>query len=164
VLSAFWTLGALRAVVVMASEYAGQRRQFGGPIGRFGAVRWRLADLAVACAGLEELAAYTLWLVGEDRHSWADVLALRLKAHESAEEILVDAHVVFAAIGLCDEHDLSVIDRHLQPVLRRPGSIAVTTAALAAEIAVHGFDALFSIPASPGTEPMDDRPTAAASD
>ena len=52
---------------------------------------------------------------------------------------------LFAAIGLCDEHDLSVIDRHLQPLLRRPAGLATTVDLLAAQVAAEGFDALFPV-------------------
>jgi hypothetical protein len=145
VLNAFWVLGALTSVVDLSSSYASQRRQFGQPIGQFGSVRWRLADMAVQRTGLEELCHYTLWLLLDRRATVADALALRTYQLESAHDILENAHVVFAAIGLCDEHDLSVIDRHLQPLLRRPAGLATTVDLLAAQVAAEGFDALFPV-------------------
>lgn len=145
ILSAFWTLGALGTVVKQAAGYARQRRQFGGPIGRFGAVRWRLADLALAHTGLEELAAYTLWKHFSGEATTTDALALRVIMLEAAAQVLDHGHQVFAAIGLCDEHDLSILDRHMQATLRRSGGLAHTTASLARGLGEDGFDALFAI-------------------
>jgi hypothetical protein len=144
-LEAFYLLGGLRTVLAMAAEYAGQRQQFGRPIGRFGAARWRLSDMAVATAGLEELAAYTLWRQIAGRLSASDALALRYVALDSARLVLHQGHQLFAAIGLCDEHDLALIDRHMQPFLRRPFGIAETNRRFAVSLDHHGFDALFPI-------------------
>lgn len=51
-------LGGARACLVLTSEYATQREQFGVPIGRFQAVKHRLADLFVET----ELAASAVYL------------------------------------------------------------------------------------------------------
>ena len=53
-------------------------------------------------------------------------------------------------MGLCEKHDLAVIDRHLQPVLRPPVGCLVTTAMLSEQVLRDGFDALFPVPASAG--------------
>lgn len=145
ILDAFYLLGGLRAVMAMTAEYAGQRRQFGRAIGTFGAARWRLSDMAVATAGLEELAAFTLWRHQAGEASAADALALRYVALESAALVLHQGHQLFAAIGLCDEHDLALIDRHLQPALRRPFGLSEANRHFAAGLDRSGFDALFPI-------------------
>jgi hypothetical protein len=145
ILDAFYILGGLRTVLAMTAEYAGQRRQFGRPIGRFGAARWRLSDMAVATAGLEELAAYTLWRRMEGGVSASDAMALRYLALDSAALILHEGHQLFAAIGLCDEHDLALLDRHLQPQLRRPFGLVEANRQLSVGLDRHGFDALFPI-------------------
>lgn len=146
VLTAFWVLGALQTVAEHAYTHAATRKQFGQVIGEFGAVRWRLADIAVACAGLEEIARYTLWLLTEGRVSTTDVLALRVATLEAGRVVLAEGHQVLAAIGLCDEHDVSIVDRHLQPALRRPFGLRTSLGQLVDRIPVEGFDALFPIP------------------
>lgn len=144
-LEAFYVLGALDTVLGLTARYADERRQFGRSIGNFGATRWRLADMAVARSGLDELAAYTLWRLLAGDVTRADVLALRMIELDAARTVLHHGHQVFAAIGLCDEHDLSVIDRHLQPLLRRPAGLTATTALFAESLEQDGFDALFPI-------------------
>lgn len=156
VLTAFYVLGALEAATQMAGSYAVEREQFGQTIAKFGAIQWRLSDVALAKDGLTELASYTLWRFSEEMASPADILALRLGMLEASLSVLTNTHQIFGAIGLCEEHDLAVIDRHLQALLRRPGGVASTTRLLGAEIAAHGFDALFPVHplASPDSSPV----------
>lgn len=146
VLDAFWVLGALDTVVRQAARYSVERRQFGAPIGSFGEIRWRLADMVVARDGLDELARYTWWAVRTSVAGRADVFALRAQMIDAAECVLGNGHQVFGAIGLCEEHDLALIDRHLQPVLRRPCGAAATTTLLARAIAEDGFAGIYPIP------------------
>jgi acyl-CoA dehydrogenase len=146
-LDAFWTGGALGALADLAVRHANERRQFGVPIGRFGEIRWRIADLILARDALDELARYTWWLMRVGDAGPADVLALRVQMLESAQTVLAHAHQILGAMGLCEEHDLAVIDRHLQPVLRRPAARLKSTTLLAEHIRRDGFAALFPVPA-----------------
>jgi hypothetical protein len=146
-LDAFWVAGALAEAAELALRHARERHQFGVPIGRFGEIRSRIADLVLARDGLDELALFTWWLVRVDQARPADLLALRVQMVESAQSVLAHAHQILGAMGLCEEHDLAVIDRHLQPVLRRPAGRLGTTALLAELIRRDGFDALFPVPA-----------------
>ena len=156
VLDAFWTAGALSAVTRLAADYAVDRRQFGRAIASFGEIRWRIADMAVAADGLDELSAYTWHLVRRGRATPADALALRVAMQDAADVVLRNGHQVFGAIGLCEEHDLAVIDRHLTPVLLRPAGAPRTTELLLAAVNRHGFDALF--PVAPRVNiPLDQR-------
>jgi alkylation response protein AidB-like acyl-CoA dehydrogenase len=142
VLTAFWVLGALDRVVGQVAVYARDRHQFGRPIAEFGAIQWRLSDLAVAKESLAEMAAFTLLRLGERRVTPADAFALRLTTLESALTVLESGHQVLGAIGLCEEHDVTLVDRHLQPSLRRPCGLAATVTLLADAVAEHGFDAI----------------------
>lgn len=144
-LDAFWVGGALRTTVELAARHARDRTQFGVPIGNFGEIRWHLADMVLARDGLDELALHTWWTARRGRAGVADMLALRLNMIEAATTVLSHGHQVLAAMGLCEEHDLTVIDRHLQSVLRRPAGALITTRQLAESIATDGFDATFAV-------------------
>ncbi|PQM47655.1 hypothetical protein C1Y40_02129 [Mycobacterium talmoniae] len=50
----------------------------------------------------------------------ADAVVLRLKAVETARQVLRIAHQLLGALGFCDESDISVLDRHTQPLIRLP--------------------------------------------
>lgn len=145
VLDGFWVSGALNAAVSHAVGHARSRRQFGRAIGRFGEIRWRLADMTVAGDGLEELATYTWFLVHRGRATLADALALRVGMQEAADTVLRNAHQVLGAIGLCEEHDLAVIDRHLTPVLLRPAASGRSAAMLRDAVDRLGFAGIFDL-------------------
>jgi acyl-CoA dehydrogenase len=146
VLAGFWAHGALSTARTLATEHARDRHQFGRPISQFGAIQWHLSDIAGACDGLGELAAFSLLRVAEGRLSTADALALRLATQDAAKVVLHAAHQILAAVGLCEEHDLAVLDRHLQSIVHRPCNVGVTLALLTQAIAQEGFDAIYPIP------------------
>ena len=146
VLDGFWVAGALATATGHAARYATTRRQFGKPIGRFGEIRWRLADMAVAADGADELAAYTWFLVRRGRATLADALALRVGMLEAASTVLRNAHQVLGAVGLCEEHDLTVLDRHLTPVLLRPTAPARSANLLLDAVNRLGFTGTFDVP------------------
>lgn len=145
VLSAFWVLGALETALSLSAAYAVERHQFDRPIASFGAIQWRLADLSGAQVALAELAGFTLAKLIDGSATLADAWGLRLTMIESAESVLANAHQVLGAIGLCEEHDVTVIDRHLQGVLRRPLGRIETNAALADRVGAEGFDLLYPV-------------------
>lgn len=145
VLTAYYVLGALESAVTMAAVYARERHQFERPIGDFGAIQWRLSDIVVARDGLTEIAGFTLWRFCERIATPADTLALRLAMVEAADVVLANSHQIFGAIGLCEEHDLTVIDRHVQAMLRRPAGVNGTSRLLRDAIIVDGFDGVFPV-------------------
>ncbi len=140
-----WTvLGALDRAVALATGHVTGRVQFGRPLAEFQAVQFQLADAAVAVAGLRELAGFTLWrLRAEPTGARADVLALRLHALEAARAVLRSAQQLHGAAGVCDEYDVSVITRMVQPALRLPMGAERTATELARAIASDGFAGLF---------------------
>lgn len=148
-LDGFWVAGALTGAAALALRHARERHQFGRAIGRFGEIRTRIADLLLARDGLDELARYTWWLAHTRQAHPADLLALRVQMLESAHIVLTNAHQILGAMGLCEEHDLTVIDRHLQPVLRRPAGRLATTSLLAERIRTTGFDAIWPVAPAP---------------
>ncbi len=145
VLTAFYVLGALETAVGLAAAYSVERHQFDRPISSFGAIQWRLADLSGARSALAELAAFTLARLIEGNVTMADIWGLRLTTIESAESVLANSHQILGAIGLCEEHDVTVIDRNLQGTLHRPFGRAATNAALAERVAAEGFDLLYPV-------------------
>jgi hypothetical protein len=140
-----WTvLGTLDRAVGLAIEHVTTRVQFGKPISSFQAVQFQVADAAVAVAGLRELSAFTLWrLSTAGDHAITDVLALRLHTIEVARTVLRTAQQLHGAAGVCDEYDVSVLTRMVQPALRLPTGAERTATQLAAAIRSTGFDGLF---------------------
>ncbi len=143
-LTASTVLGVVDRAVELAVEHVNGRIQFGKPIASFQAVQFQLADCAVAVAGLRELTRFTLWRIGDDLPAARpDVLALRLHSIDVARQVLRTTQQLHGAAGVCDEYDVSVLTRMVQPALRLPWSAERTAAALADAIDEHGFEGLF---------------------
>ena len=73
----------------------------------------------------------------------ADVLALRVHAIDVARTVLRTCQQLHGAAGVCDEYDISVLTRHVQPALRLPWSAERTATELAEAIQRDGFEGLF---------------------
>jgi acyl-CoA dehydrogenase len=145
-LGAWRILGGLDTALGQATAHVGVRKQFGQPLAEFQAVRFAVADAAVAVRGLDQLARFTMWRLAtaDPEARWADAVALRLYAVETARDVLRCCHQLLGAIGFCDEHDVSVLDRHLQPLLRLPYSAEALAERLVPSVADGSLEALFS--------------------
>jgi alkylation response protein AidB-like acyl-CoA dehydrogenase len=100
-------LGAGRALLEASVRHAGQRAQFGRPIGAFQAVKHHLADVAI---GLEFagplLDAAAAALDGNGCHAARDVSAAKVACTDAARRAALAALQVHGAIGYTEEHDL----------------------------------------------------------
>jgi hypothetical protein len=147
VLGAWRVLGGLDAALALASAHVRVRKQFGQTLAEFQSVRFAVADAVVAHRGLDELAKFTTWRLGTAspaaRHT--DAVALRLHADEVAVRVLRCCHQLFGAIGFCDEHDVSVIDRHMQPLLRLPYSAEGLADKLVPAVSAGQLESLFTV-------------------
>jgi acyl-CoA dehydrogenase len=142
-LTACLVLGTLDRAVELAVEHVTGRVQFGKPLSAFQAVQFQLADCAVAVAGLRELAHFTVWRLATAPDPLADVLALRVHALDVARPVLRTTQQLHGAAGVCDEYDISVLARLVQPALRLPWGAERAAAELAGAIGRDGFAGLF---------------------
>jgi len=146
VLGSWRIVGTLDTALQQANAHVVVRKQFGQPLSEFQAVRFAIADAVAAFRGLEELARFTTWRLGAASPAArsADAVALRLHADETAVAVLGCCHQVLGAIGFCDEHDISVLDRHLQPLLRLPCSAESLVDRLIPAVRDGAFEGLFA--------------------
>jgi hypothetical protein len=150
VLGSWRILGAVQQSLRIVTEHVRSRIQFGKPLADFQAVRFAVADAAVAVRGLHELAKYTICRpesVPVQIHS-ADALILRLKAADTARQVMRSSHQLLGALGFCDESDVSVLDRHTQPLMRLPLSTEELALRLMPSLSDGSFETLFSGPVS----------------
>jgi acyl-CoA dehydrogenase len=104
--------GGIGRVLDLAVQYAGERKQFGKPIGKFQAIQQQLAvlgELAAAAAMAAELACDTAGLVLDPMR----VGCAKARASEAAAAAAAIAHAVHGAIGVTQEHDLQLYTRRL---------------------------------------------------
>ncbi|OBI37670.1 acyl-CoA dehydrogenase family protein [Mycobacterium colombiense] len=150
VLGSWRILGAVQQSLRIVTEHVRARIQFGKPLADFQAVRFAVADAAVAVRGLHELAKYTICRpdsLAAQIHS-ADALILRLKAADTARQVMRSSHQLLGALGFCDESDVSVLDRHTQPLMRLPLSTEELALRLMPCVTDGSFETLFSEPVS----------------
>jgi Acyl-CoA dehydrogenase, C-terminal domain len=145
VLGVWRLLGGLEAALAQVVDHVGKRTQFGKTLSEFQTVRFAVADATVALSGLEELAKYTTWrLHAAPQRSLTDAAALRLSGADTAVAVLRTCHQLLGAVGFCDEHDVSVFDRHLQPLIRLPLSAERLALRLVPAVRSGDFETLFS--------------------
>lgn len=157
-------LGVCQEAFRLTVDHARQRRQFGKPLARFQSVRFRLAEASTELAGLEELTRYTAVQVAQrEGAAVVDVLGLRLQMITVSRRLMRTAHQLHGAMGFCDEYDLSVFSRYLQPLTRLPADRPGTVAGLLAAVDRYGFDATHPVPPfGPTAGPAPGRFTVAA--
>ena len=129
---AFDALGAAARLLDMTVSYAGQREQFGAPIGSFQAVKHHCADMAVAV----EASRATLWAaaLALDTASAAArsraASAAAAYAKSAAAKVAGTALQVHGGIGFTWEHDLHLFLRRIKVDEAFNGSVAEHRAAL----------------------------------
>ncbi len=150
VLGSWRILGAMQQALQIVTEHVRARIQFGKPLADFQAVRFAVADASVAVRGLHELAKYTISRAESlpvQAHS-ADALVLRYKAADTARQVLRASHQLLGALGFCDESDVSVLDRHTQPLIRLPLGAEALALRLVPAVPDGSLETLFSRPVS----------------
>jgi hypothetical protein len=148
VLGSWRILGAVQQSLRIVTEHVRARVQFGKPLADFQAVRFAVADAAVAVRGFHELAKYTICRPesASPQVRSADALVLRLKASDTARQVLRTSHQLLGALGFCDESDVSVLDRHTQPLIRLPLSTEELALRLIPGVPDGSLETLFSGP------------------
>jgi len=125
-------LGAAARLLEMTVTYAGQRQQFGAPIGSFQAVKHHCADMALAVeAGRSALWAAAVALDGapDDVRSRA-ASAAAAYAKSAASRVASTALQVHGGIGFTWEHDLHLLFRRIKVDEAFEGTVAEHRAAL----------------------------------
>ncbi len=102
-------VGASARILDDTIRYAGQRHQFGHPIGSFQAVKHQLADVAVAVAFARPLVHRACYSLAERLPTVTrDASAAKAAAADAAEQAARAALQVHGAIGYTEEAELQV--------------------------------------------------------
>ncbi len=141
-----WTLlGMLDRVIELTISHVSLRKQFGQSLSSFQGVQFQLTDAEVERSGVDILAKYALWSVGEGKpEALNDALALRMSAIEAAEIVFRVCHQLHGAVGFCDETPLSWLSRYSQPLRRLPLGSSATRDELTRRVGGTGLTGLFA--------------------
>ena len=132
---------ALERVLAWTVQYAGERVQFGRPLGKFQAIQMELAEMAgevTAVTALTDAAVQAL-----ERGSPDVVLAAaaaKVRAGAAVEVVARLAHQVHGAIGFTQEHKLHHLTRRLWSWRDEAGSDLAWSRVLGAGLLADGPD------------------------
>jgi acyl-CoA dehydrogenase len=141
--------GATRGALAASVQYAGERVQFGRPIGRFQAVQQQLA-LAGAEVGAVIAAAEAAALIAASDGFAAPttafaVAAAKARAGEAAGAVARVAHQVHGAIGVTREHRLRLLTTRLWSWRDEDGNDAAWQAELGGTVLASGATGLWPL-------------------
>lgn len=135
--------GGIGQALDMAVGYAGERVQFGRPIGRFQAIQQQLAELAVASAQAGMAVRVAARALDAGGNAGFAVASAKIVCSDAAGLALRVAHEVHGAIGFTDEHMLHYVTRRITAWRGEFGAAAYWAARLGREAARRGGDALW---------------------
>ena len=99
-------VGAMDRLVEMCTEYAKIREQFGQPIGRFQAIKHRLADCKVMLESARALSHYAAWTVENNSEDCLEtVLSAKALIADSFIKISGESVQIHGGIGFTEELD-----------------------------------------------------------
>jgi acyl-CoA dehydrogenase len=141
--------GAANGALAMAVRYAGERVQFGRPIGRQQAIQQQLALAAAevaAAAAASGAAARRAEAAGFDDPATGFAVAVaKARCGEAAGQVARIAHQVHGAIGFTREHDLRLVTTRLWAWRDEDGSDAYWNERVGARVLDAGADGLWPL-------------------
>jgi short-chain 2-methylacyl-CoA dehydrogenase len=100
-------LGMAQGAFEMALAYAGQREQFGRPIGKFQAVQFKLADMATEVEAGRNLVYKAAWLKDRGRAFGQQAAIAKLYTGELARRACNESLQIHGGYGFMDEFPIS---------------------------------------------------------
>ena len=100
-------VGLAQACLEQSVAYAKERQAFGGPIGRYQAVAFKCADLAVAVENARNLTYKAAWLKDQGRPFKQAAAMAKLYATEAAVSASREATQIFGGSGFVDDTPVS---------------------------------------------------------
>ena len=104
IMTAALAIGVATAAYEDALEYAKTRVQFGKPIGKFQAIKMKLADMAVQLETAKQMLFYAAWLSDRDLPRQKEASIAKLYASECANSICDEASRIMASYGYAMEY------------------------------------------------------------
>ncbi|MFT8246231.1 acyl-CoA dehydrogenase family protein [Roseomonas sp. BN140053] len=104
--SAAGNCGGAQAVVDLALHYAGERVQFGRPIGSFQAIGHRLADMQTEVDAARMLTWRAAWLAAQGRDALREITMAKLFSAETYVRVSGEGVQIMGGYGLNAEFDM----------------------------------------------------------
>lgn len=98
------SLGVARAAYEAALNYSKERVQFGKPIGKFQAIKFKLAEMATDVEAAHHLVYHTAWLCDQGVACRKEAAMAKLFASEMAVRVTDEACRIYASYGFAMEY------------------------------------------------------------
>ncbi|WP_234464194.1 acyl-CoA dehydrogenase family protein [Paracoccus caeni] len=132
---------ATRALDLMR-HYAGDRQQFGKPIGDFQMVQKLIADSVIEIFGVKMMVLNTAWELDQGRDVRTKVSAVKVAASEMQGRVVDRAIQVFGGMGFTKEMPLERMYRDARVTRIYDGTSEIHRMLIARATIKHGFDFL----------------------
>ncbi len=134
---------ALERVLAWTVQYAGERVQFGRPLGSFQAIQMQLAEMAGEVTAVTVLTDSAVQAVERGENMVLACAAAKVRAGAAVEVVARLAHQVHGAIGFTQEHRLHHLTRRLWSWRDEAGSELAWSRVLGAGMLAGGADDLW---------------------
>jgi acyl-CoA dehydrogenase len=134
---------ALEQVLAWTVQYAGERHQFGRPLGRFQAVQMELAQMAGEVTAVTALVDAAVKTLDREEDVVLAAAAAKVRAGAAVEVVARLAHQVHGAIGFTQEHRLHHLTRRLWSWRDEAGSELTWSQLLGVGLLAEGGDGLW---------------------
>jgi acyl-CoA dehydrogenase len=117
-LMALGAVGSMEAVIERTVDYMRERTAFGRPIGKFQALRHKLAEMAVKLEASRSLTYHALRLFAAGEDAIREVTEAKLLTQRAAFEVADDALQIHGGAGYMKEYELERVarDTRLGPI------------------------------------------------
>jgi alkylation response protein AidB-like acyl-CoA dehydrogenase len=137
-------VGGAQRVLELTVEYAGQRHQFGRPIGSFQAVQHHCADMAIDVLGSRLIGYEAIWRLSAGVDPPAEVAlavsAAKAWVSDAYQRVCALGQQVHGAIGFTEEHDLHLFTTHAMSTALSFGDGDFHTERVASALGLPGGD------------------------
>jgi acyl-CoA dehydrogenase len=133
---------ALEQVLAWTVQYAGERHQFGRPLGKFQAIQMELAEMAGEVTAVTALTDAAVQALDRGENVVLAAAAAKVRAGAAVEVVARLAHQVHGAIGFTQEHKLHHLTRRLWSWRDEAGSELAWSRVLGAGLLAGGGDGL----------------------
>jgi acyl-CoA dehydrogenase len=134
---------ALEQILAWTVQYAGERQQFGRPLGRFQAIQMELAQMAGEVSAVSALTDAAVQALERDENPVLAAAAAKVRAGAAVEVVARLAHQVHGAIGFTQEYRLHHLTRRCWSWRDEAGSELVWARVLGAGLLAGGADRLW---------------------
>ena len=124
-------------------QYAGERQQFGRPLGRFQAIQMELAEMAGEVTAVAALVDAAVQATERGESLVPAAAAAKVRAGAAVEVVARLAHQVHGAIGFTQDHKLHHLTRRLWSWRDEAGSELAWSRVLGAGVLADGPDGLW---------------------